>query len=52
MANKKPPRSKSKEKKNPTRAGRYGPGFAGNPWRNKAGQFTSKDRDANGKPYS
>ena len=36
----------------PTRAGHYGPGFAGNPWRDSSGRFCSKSRDADGQPYS
>ena len=43
--------SKTKKVKK-SRAGHYGPGFAGNPWRDKVGRFTNESRDADGKPYT
>ena len=49
---KKPVKPKSKAKKKPTRAGRYGPGHVGNPWRDSSGRFCSESRDADGQPYS
>jgi hypothetical protein len=42
----------SNGQRDPSRAGIYGPGFAGNPWRNSAGQFTSKSKDEDGNPYT
>ena len=49
---KNPVKRKTRAKKKPTRAGHYGPGFAGNPWRDGSGRFCSKSRDADGQPYS
>ena len=51
------PKTKAKKRsearaKKPTRAGHYGPGFAGNPRRDSSGRFSSKSRDADGNPYS
>ena len=49
---KKPTKPKTRAKKKPTRAGHYGPGFAGNPYRDYLGRFTSKNKDKDGRPYS